>query len=267
MASQNNSKIEILRKKLSKMVLNDSRAMFRRKQLKNQQQFVERLIFNEKKNVCRRLLDGTVKNAPSPRPLSKRLHSQSVWKSEYDLLNMITHSLDRQLDEKHQTVWKGKQIGIQSSETCIQMIENFKQLDQQILIDSNGNRIKAKDVIQSNDILKENPLRIKYKLVPVIEGFSLVKNGIETEYKFCQENIDDNNNVLDDSETIDITMKPIETIPFERFGSFDSQSRTITMNTSPEFDYSDFISWLPDTASSTFILDDSSDRCSTPVKK
>lgn len=289
MSSSNDSKIEILRLKLSKMVLNDSRAIFRRNQMQkvNKQHWIEHSALKQNKRVRRRIFNESNKKPTAYDPMPKK---SKEWKSEYDLLNMITYSVNKELICGPR--WNGNDIGIQTSQNQIHLIENLNEFNQQFLIDPNGNTVQAKDIIQPNDLLTENCLRIKYKLVPVIESFTLVKNGcsVGTEYKICtgtadcnnnnnneNDNHNYNNNPLDDldeidenvaeSDTNDVTITPTEDNQFESYDPLDSSISSIEYVTSDVPDYSVFMSSIQTSASSTFVLDDSLVFVSTPSKR
>lgn len=288
MSSSNDAKIEILRLKLSKMVLNDSRAMFRRKQMDkvNKQHWIDRSALKKMKRVRRRIFNESNKNV-SAAPKKSNIG----WKSEYDLLNMITYSVNKELVSGPR--WNGNNIGIRTSQNQIQLIENLNEFNQQFLIDANGNTVQAKDIIQPNDLLTENCLRIKYKLVPVIESFTLIKNNcpVENEYKICTGTADCNNNNNDNEnnnhnydnplaihsddidkieakcDTDDVTITATEDSQFESYEPLVSSNSSIEYVPSKEFDYSDFLSSIQTSVSSTFILDESLVLITTSPKR
>lgn len=265
MAQKSNTKVDFVRMKLSKMVLNDSRAMFRKDKIKKQRSIDKKtpIKSHRKRKVQRRLFDQSKESLSIRRKKADKFNASAVWRSEYDLLNMITNSVDRKMKETQQNKWKGKTIGIQTSDKRIQLIENLTELNQQILIDSKRKCVKAKDVIQKSDKIVGNALRIKYKLVPVIEGFTLVKNSIPIEYKFSNDNVesvDENNN----NALYDITMKPTGKNQSTRYQIANATSFDIESTA----DYSDFASSLTDNASSTFISDKGyATKKSTPIKR
>lgn len=291
MSSSNDSKIEILRLKLSKMVLNDSRAIFRQKQMKklNKQHWIEHSALRKNKRVRRRIFNETNKKAPMPT-------KSNGWKSEYDLLNMITYSVNKELVSGSR--WNGNDIGIRTSQNQIQLIENLNEFNQQFLVDANGNTVQAKDIIRKDDLLTENCLRIKYKLVPVIESFTLVENGcsVGTEYRICTKTTDCNNNnnndnhnnnnkdnnhnynkplaksdVIDrngsESDTNDVTVTPTDDSHFDSYEPLVSSMSSIEYVSSDVPEYPDFLTSIQTSASSTFILDQSPISLSTPSKR
>lgn len=287
MSSSNDSKIENLRLKLSKMVLNDSCALFRRKQMEqvNKQHWIEHSAFKKNKRVPRRFFNESNKKKPAKPTKS------NGWKSEYDLLNMITYSVNKELVTGPH--WNGRNIGIRTSQNQVQLIENLNEFNQQFLIDANGNTVQAKDIMQPNDLLMENCLRIKYKLIPVIESFTLVKNGcsVGTEYKMCTETADCNNNnhnnnknnnhnynnslansddidkIGTESDTDDVTLTPVEDSQFESYEPLVSSISSIEYVPSDIPDYSDFMNSIQTSASSTFVHDESTVSVSTPSKR
>lgn len=107
------------------------------------------------------------------------------------ILSMIKNQIDTKLKDEH---WDGSIIGIQTLQNFVQLMENSNEFNKLSLIDSKGNFHRIDQIIQPDDDFVDNSLQIKYKMVPVIESIKMMKNSVETEYKFCNEINDDNNN-------------------------------------------------------------------------
>lgn len=232
------------------LILNDT------KQLKKKRLYRSKKNQNQSPNKCD---PRPVRNVKAPRNFNKFL-DRDVW----NIIAKATNSTKNR-------------IGIEAINDKIHFVENPKELQEQVLIDINGNKINIADLFQSHDPLAGDSMKIKFKLIPVIDGFSLKKNSIEHQYKFIDrvnhENEINNNKNNDNKENFtsiedieDSTMKS-DDITTITINSTIEETSVISDDTfeSSFCDYAEFNNNVA--ASSSIIAGAKDDNASTPIKR
>lgn len=111
--------------------------------------------------------------------------NKNQWKKEYDTWNMITQTLNHQLISTHQMHRRSNDIGIQDKQTkSIQLIHDRQQFNQLMLIDKDGLKMRAENLIDPNDSDSSFAFKVNFRLVPVIEGITIAKDYVESSYIF-----------------------------------------------------------------------------------
>lgn len=214
----------------------------------------------------------------------QKLKKRQKVKSFY-VWNRFVESLNKSIkNEQHQTPnWSVQEIGIKSSvDNNIQLIKSFNDFNQQLFVESNGQKLQANDFFNSDNPITDNSFEIRYKLVPIIDGFSVTQNGTKNYYTFCNDSgvfersqsIDKNNNkfayecryenhmrfkempIMNDSIMFK-TSSSVDDVKNEKYSS-DSGDLTV-LNVFDEYsnpiEWSYFVSNLPPTASSSLITE------------
>lgn len=214
----------------------------------------------------------------------QKLKKRQKVKSFY-VWNRFVESLNKSIkNEQHQTPnWSVQEIGIKSSvNNNIQLIKSFNDFNQQLFVESNGQKLQANDFFNSDNPITDNSFEIRYKLVPIIDGFSVTQNGTKNYYTFCNDSgvfersqsIDKNNNkfayecryenhmrfkempIMNDSIMFK-TSSSVDDVKNEKYSS-DSGDLTV-LNVFDEYsnpiEWSYFVSNLPPTASSSLITE------------
>lgn len=214
----------------------------------------------------------------------QKLKKRQKVKSFY-VWNLFVESLNKSIkNEQHQTPnWSVQEIGIKSSvNNNIQLIKSFNDFNQQLFVESNGQKLQANDFFNSDNPITDNSFEIRYKLVPIIDGFSVTQNGTKNYYTFCNDSgvfersqsIDKNNNkfayecryenhmrfkempIMNDSIMFK-TSSSVDDVKNEKYSS-DSGDLTV-LNVFDEYsnpiEWSYFVSNLPPTASSSLITE------------
>lgn len=274
MATKNLSNVDISYPNWSKLLLNDSNEL-RKKQSKKSEGKYSRRLFSKLNN-----------NSSTPKKRSKRYQKRkgssckktvpkktkqnigSEWKTEYDVWNMIVQALDKSLLENHKVNWPKKVIGIRDSSDKIRLIQNREELQQQILVASTGLQSQLKDLLNENESTDDISLKMKFKLVPVVESLIIVNKSTETSYKFAESNNEINNNDNDvQSKNNEIECEMIEDnldddqtlVNFVNNHASTSNltlDKTLVNTTCSTWEYSDFCSDIIPAATSTFISDE-----------
>lgn len=141
-------------------------------------------------------------NRKNLNPVQATPKKDNQWKQEYDIWNMMTQTLDHYLQTNHQIIWDHQEIGVRDSNDQIRLIKNRQDLNQMIFINSNGKQMHAEKLINPNASNNNMALRIKFRLVPVMQGFSIVDDNGEQSYTFGgNTDLNNNNNDCDNMET------------------------------------------------------------------
>lgn len=214
-----------------------------------------------------RRLPDTPKRFSSSRKMSARKltpKKTDEWQQEYDIWNMMTQTLDQHLLANHKIIWDNQEIGIRDSTNKIRLIQNRQQLNQQIFVNSDGKRTHAKDLINPNESNSNIALRIKFRLVPVMQGFTIEDDFNTQSYVFDADNNEMNNNDIEcknmqSDQEIESDLERTLTSESEYHPDNDEDlnntcDETIT-NISVVGNYSDFVDGLFDGASSTLIAE------------
>lgn len=124
---------------------------------------------------------------------------KNEWKEEYDTWNMLTETLNRQLVSTHQIHRGSNDIGIFNNRTNnhIQLIRDRQQFNRLMLIGSDGVKIGAKHLIDPFDSDSSIAFKLKFRLIPVIEGITVANHYAENSYRFDD---DRNDNHIDETD-------------------------------------------------------------------
>lgn len=144
----------------------------------------------------------------TPRTNKAYERNKNEWKKEYDTWNMITETVNQQLISTHQIHRRTNDIGIQDNQTDnIQLIHDRQQFNQLMLVDKNGLKIRAENLIDPNDSDSSFSLKLNFRLIPVIEGITIAKDYVERSYTFdagVNENNNDNETDLNAVEAVEM---------------------------------------------------------------
>lgn len=112
---------------------------------------------------------------------------------------MITETLNQQLISTHQIHRGSNCIGIQDSNHInnIHLINDRQQFNQLMLVDKDGTKVCAKNLIDPNDSGSSFSLKLNFRLIPVIEGITVARNSVKSSYDM---DVDANGN-NDNNET------------------------------------------------------------------
>lgn len=290
MATKNCSEMDSSYPKWSKVMLNDSKEL-RKKQSRDCGRKYNRRLFSQMKSTpipnrlrskpafYQRYMAKPRRGTPSNQktaPKQPKPNTGSEWKKEYDVWNMIVQALDQSLLTNHKVNWPNKVIGIRDSNDNIQLIHNREELQQQALVASNGLRTHFNDLLNANDSNDDFSLKMKFKLVPVLETLTLVNESTETPYTFAGDinDLNNNNNVMqcehfevnkvdgekEDSKEDDTlnnvnNHESTQNITCEKTLTNDSCSTWETCSDVDSYDYSLFCNDITPASSSTFISD------------
>lgn len=188
---------------------------------------------------------------------------------DHDVWNIIANVLNS----------SENQIGIEAINDKIHFVTNPRELQEQVLIDTSGNKINIANLFQSHDLLAGDSLKIKFKLIPVIDGFSLKKKSIENHYKFIDTEHNHGNNaneINNNGNNKENYVESIEEIDDSTLKSDDITTITInsTMEEPSSFfedsfesncDYAEFNDNV--VASSSVILEEKDNNLLTPIKR
>lgn len=241
-----------------------------------------RQLFSKIRNMPTPQKRGS-KLAPHQRFLSKRILASrgstpkkscekvnNKWKTEYDIWNIMTETIDQHLVGNHKINWNNKEIGVRDSTNNIRLVKNRQELNQLILVNSSsGRKTHANNLMNPNDSDSNVSLKIEFALVPVIKGFQVVHGTDAQAYAVDSKSKDMNNNDIEcvsdgiesDESAEDSDIEPEHTLTSSsevqqitaEYTNMSFDDTTIT-NESFVCDYSEFLSDLIDTrASSTLI--------------
>lgn len=194
----------------------------------------------------------------STKNFTKRIGNDQ--KPENDMWNMIQQAIQQSLQSKFQIETSNNcDIAVLNSNDNIRLIQNRQELNEQILVSSNGMKTRVKDFANPNDYTENMLYKVQYRLVPVIESLAVVNNSIETTYKFVENAKDINNNgnethmVL--NEHFDRTeISTDNTYPNTTYE--DDDDKTITNTSELSWEYSDFQNDISPEVASTFISEE-----------
>ncbi|XP_055305280.1 uncharacterized protein LOC129569985 [Sitodiplosis mosellana] len=278
MATENMSNMDISYPIWSKVLLNDSKEL-RKKQSKDSAGTYSRRLFsklNHSSSTPKKRSKPTFyqryqkarKGSSSKKTATKESKQNigSEWKKEYDVWNMIVQALDQSLLKNHKVNWPKKVIGIRDSNDKIRLIQNREELQQQILVASTGLKSRLKDLLNANDSTSDISLKMKFKLVPVVESLTIVNKSTETSYMFAVGDNEINNNDMQ-CENNEIENEPIENELEENQTLIDfvnnhestgniTCDKTLVNTTCSTWEYSDFYDGIVPAASSTFVSDE-----------
>lgn len=273
----NNAKMNASNLKWSQVFLNDSMDLIKKqsatrrlfskvyspsmlRQRNSKARFYQRQAMKSKRYSPKRKVPATSSNLPE-------------WKTEYDIWNMVTQAIDNNWPNIQQTGGLNKVIGVQGSSDNIRLIENRDDFNRQCLISANGMKTHVNELIGDGDSAADVSLKIKVKLVPIVEVFTIVRNSCEASYTFDSGSKEINNNAMEcknmenDSEIDDETLTfNVSSISHNNSSSdvFNSLDTTVT-NRNTEWEYSDFYNDLQPEASSTFISNEKRKRSDVPT--
>lgn len=265
----------------SNVLMNDS-AELRKKQSKNYAGKYNRRLFS-KLNDSSPIANKRSKPAFYQRyqrskkgPLSQKMmpkkrkqNSGGAWKKEYDIWNMIVQTLDEGLLKNHKVNWPKKVIGIRDSNDKIRLIQNREELQQQILVASTGTKSQLIDLLNANDSTADFSLKLKFKLVPVVESLTIVNKSTEKSFVFADNNDINNNdaqceNMVIENEAIENESDEDRTL-MNSVNNHESTAnitceKTLVNTTCSTWEYSDFCGDIIPAASSTFIENDGKEQ-------
>lgn len=204
------------------------------------------------------------------------------WKQENDVWQMFQQAIQQSLQDKHQLNLPNKEFAVRNSCDSIRLITNREELNEQVLVSSNGMRSHVKDFVNPNECTENMVFKVRYRLVPVIEGITVVNNSMETTYQFADNSVDinNNNNDIESDTTLDSSSTNSDTTldSSSSTGSMDEESeghcdyktvlsnndffqdttedRTMTNSTCSTWEYSDFQNDISPEAASTFISEE-----------
>lgn len=201
------------------------------------------------------------------------------WKEKYETWNLVTETLKHHMVSNHKIHRDNDDIGILNSHTnTIQLIHDRQQFNQLMLVDSNGLTAYAKNVIDPNgsgSSGSKRSLKLKFRLIPVIEGITVANNCVESTYTFGAGINENNNNDADltavpakmdkASETDSTLLYEMESS--EAASEFTDMFARINNVTAAPGEYAEFIEEIQSKVANT--LNSNSDRapmCSTPRK-
>lgn len=264
----------------SKVMLNDSKEL-RKKQSRNNAGKYSRRLFSKlrnsptpyklrsKKTFYQRYIPYKPKSGFSSQksaPKTAKQNCGSEWKKEYDVWNMIVQALDQSLLNNHKVNWPNKVIGIRDSNDKIRLIQNRDELQKQILVSPNGLRTHLKDLFNADDSTADISLKMKFKLVPVVESIILVNKSIETPYTLAKDDnsIDINNNDMECQNNENVEVKNVleeEDTLINFVNNHESTGniicdKTLTNTSCSTWEYSEFCNDCTSAASSTLISDE-----------
>lgn len=221
--------------------------------------FYQKYITKPKRNPAERC-------ATPPKPKEKA----NQWIKEYDIWNMLLQAFEGKCKGNSRLQFS-KDIGVRDSNDQIRLIQNRDELDAQVLVDSNGLLTQVRDLINPNESEANVSMKIKFKLVPVVERIILVTNTVESEYKFANQTEDINNNDIKYEKTVKEgnvskpvaeTMAPSDIHIYEEIDDINLD-KTIT-NKPSKMEYTNFCENLTTDASSTFISSEDKENLTYP---
>lgn len=259
MATENISNMNISHYNWSRWIYNDSRELVK-KQPKNRQMRSKQKNsptpkkFSFKTNFYQKYVRKSKKN-PSfeySTPQKSIKTTNKGWNKEYNVWSMIMQALEQSMLNGQKMNWAGEEFGVRDTTDTIRFVKNREQLNQLLLTSSNGSKTHANDLFNLNDSDENVSLRIKFKLVPVIEGLTVVNGSTETPYTFGTGAKDINNNdnkgeFLEISQTLTFDGPTLDL-------NVDDSDTTVTNATSSS-EYTDFFDDIQTKASSSFISD------------
>lgn len=271
MATEIMSDLDITYPNWPKVLLNDTKEL-KKKQSKNSNQRYSRRLFSKLKNsptpykarskpaFYQRYMakPKTVSSSPKIATKKSKQNIGSEWKKEYDVWNMIVQALDQSLLDNHKVNWINKAIGIRDSADKIRLIQNREELQQQILVDSMGFKTHLKDLLNANDSTDDISVKMKFKLVPVVESIILVNKSTETPYMFSKDDNEINNNDMQCTNN-EHKIEEEEDETLINYDNNDDNTVYTTCSNTPEnltcstWEYTEFCSGILPIASSTFI--------------
>lgn len=263
MANENISNMNVYQYNWSRWIYNDSRELFK-KQSKNRQ------IFSKPKNSSTPKKFGFKtnfyqKHVRKPKkassfekwtPQKSPKTTNKGWKKEYNVWSMIMQALEQNMLNGQTVNWADNEFGVRDTTDTIRFVKNREELNQLILFSSNGVKTHANNLINLNDSDENVSLRIKFKLVPVVEGLTVVNGSTETPYTFGTGANEINNNdnkeeFVENSQTLTSDGCPTLNLDLD-----DSEFDTTITNTTPTSEYSNFVDDIQTKASSSFISQD-----------
>lgn len=263
--------------KLSRMLLNDTKELLKKHSIYGTTGYSRRLFSKLNKSPTSAKVPSissyykkymTRSKRPGHQLTPKISKKNDGWKKEYDIWNMIVQAFDKSvLNNNQQFDWPMNEIAVRDSNNNIRLIQNRHELNEQILVSSNGSTHQITDVINPNDSTENVSLKIKYKLVPVIEFLTVVKNSTEISYEFDENVQDINNNNMEcvsDKENekelkVEKTLTPDQEIYNGCYfqNTMDATCDPTAVNMSAlTWEYSDFCGDIPPGAQSSIIEDE-----------
>lgn len=142
-------------------------------------------------------------------PRVKKAHQpiKKEWRKDGDTWNVITETLNQQLISTHQIHRGSNCIGIQDGNHInnIHLIHDREQFNQLMLVDKDGTKVCARNLIDPNDSSNCFPLKLNFRLIPVIEGITVATDSVERSFNFdagVNENSKNNETDFDAVEAI-----------------------------------------------------------------
>lgn len=104
---------------------------------------------------------------------------------EHDTWNVLTETLNQQLIATHQIHRSNNDIGILTNQSDnIQLIHDRDEFNKLTLVGSDGSTISAKRLIDPIDSDSSISFKLKFRMVPVIEGISVTNHYSKNSYIF-----------------------------------------------------------------------------------
>lgn len=258
----------------SKVLLNDSTELLKKRSKRSSSGHRRRLFsklkdlpipvvkVQSKSNFYKKYMNRSKRSSyrqMTPKVCKERIINQC--KKEYDVWNVIVDVFEQNFNLKtipNKAMWPMNELGIRDSNNDIRLIQNRDELNEQILVSSNGSVRQVKGLINPNDDRENVSLKIKYKFIPIIESLTVVRNSIETSYEFTENAYDINNNMecisqnendFNDEETL--ANKSI----FQDTADISCDTTIINMSDSA-WEYSEFCSSILEDAQSTVIMEE-----------
>lgn len=264
-----NTKMNVSNSQWSKVLLNNTKEL-----MKKHSTNVTRRLFSKmnspalkkqssKSAIYKRYLNKSKRFSPRLKNTPRHSPKFSEWKTEYDVWNMVVNAIDKNVSNASRENCQSNVFGVRDLNDNIRLIENRREFNDQILVCSNGIKTKVDQLLSPSDSAADVSLKIKIKMVPVIEEVTLVRNSRETSYTFDAGTNDINNNAME-CQDIDTEQQKEEDDDIDRTLSFGDETlaadeiddnefdRTI-MNVMSETEYSIFFNELQPEACSTFI--------------
>lgn len=196
----------------------------------------------------------------TPKKPSEKINNQ--WKTEYDIWNMMTQTIEQHLVGNLKINWNNNEIGVRDSTNNIRLIKNRQELNQLILVNSNGQKTNVNNLMNPNDSNSDVSLKIEFSLIPVINGFTVVQEAELQSHAVNVNAKEINNNDIEclddevDSECeLERTLTSDDEVHDSTFENTMSTFDTTITNESFVCDYEEFLIDLDPKTSSTLISD------------
>lgn len=222
-------------------------------------------------------------NGPScGRKVTPRASKANECKKKCGTWDVMTEALNQQLISTHKIHRGSNCIGIQDSNqhNKIQLIHDREQFNQLMLIDANGKKINAKNLIDPNDANSRFSLKLNFRLIPVIEGITVAKSSYDFDAGDNENNSNNNINNATDLDAVEamelnkssetdstLICNEESTVPSLEFTEMYAKiNNTLNVSTAPD-EYVEFANDIKSKAASILHLgNDNVPMFSTPKK-